>query len=219
MPSFAPLFVLPLLLAAAPASVVDLHNLSGHDRVSRKGERWVVTSVVDEELPITVDLKNGYLEWSDEGTGGGTRIVQSALFRTADKRSLLVSRSSIEDGTGGGGQVSVHEHRDGKMVPADGVLPRLGPEAFLLESVDAKTRALRKDWLERMDVNYSLPRVGTSIVATLDQARARFELAKLSEAERAEVERFLAQGFYATVELAFDKKKGTFAVGKKARRK
>lgn len=213
MPALAPLFALPLLLAAAPASVVDLHNLAGHDRVSKKGGGWVVVGVTEEELPVSVDLKNGYLEWSDEGTGGGTRVVQSALFRTADGRSLLVSRSLLDDGVGVSVQLAVHELRGGKMVPADAVLPRPTPETFL---VDPREAAPRKEWLERMDVQYALPRVGTSIVATLNKTRARYELEKLPKAERAELESFLVRGFYASVELAFDKKKGTFAIGKKA---
>jgi len=221
---FAFLLAFPLILAAGESSaaepkkaqttVVDLHNQAGHDAVLRRGDGWVTVGMVEEELPVTVDLKNGFLEWSDEGTGGGTRKVQSALFRTADRLSLLVSFSALFDGVGVGGTLTVHEQREGKMVPADERLPRPAPAAFLTDA-GAPLAQQHPDWLEHLGVLYTLPRVGTTIVATLDQTFAHLKLRELPEAERAAREAFLDEAFHASIELTFDKKAGKFSLGRK----
>lgn len=51
--------------------------------------KYSVVSLAGYNFDATVDIKNGYIEISDEGTGGGSIYQQIVLFRTANRSPLI----------------------------------------------------------------------------------------------------------------------------------
>ena len=67
---------------------VRLFNNNGFEYkylLTRKSGEWFTQSSADYEMPVIVDIANGYIEISDEGTGGGSNFIQVVLFRKMDK--------------------------------------------------------------------------------------------------------------------------------------
>lgn len=92
------LAILPLQALAGGASVVEAYadiraagfvsDLSYDLRQTDSG--WVTTSPDwGNDMPVTVDASNGYIEIWDEGTGGGSFQVQVVLWRQADGQPLV----------------------------------------------------------------------------------------------------------------------------------
>mgnify|MGYP005842838991 CR=1 FL=1 len=59
---------------------------------------WQINSNAEYIIYPIVDLKNGYIEINDEGTGGGTKRVQVALFRKSDGDAIIAVSYSFFDG-------------------------------------------------------------------------------------------------------------------------
>ncbi|WP_245532609.1 hypothetical protein [Bernardetia litoralis] len=64
-------------------------ELNYYKLYQKTDKSWNTNSSADYEMPITVDFKNGYIEFTDDGTGGGSIGIQVVLFRTIDKKELV----------------------------------------------------------------------------------------------------------------------------------
>ena len=71
---------------------VGLFNNDGFEfkyALTQRNGEWFCQSSAGYEMPATVDLRNGFIEISDEGTGGGTNQVQMVLFRKTDGTPII----------------------------------------------------------------------------------------------------------------------------------
>ena len=159
----------------APKSIVDYYRQvpealfpnQHKGELTRTKKGWITHSTqTDEELPVTVDIQNGFIEFVDEGTGGGTGTLQAALFLKENKSSLFGINESSSDGVTAEGKL-VFIARDGghfKDVTAE-VLPKLRVEDF----IDARCMALLqksyRDSVGPKEILFKLPRQGTTIQA------------------------------------------------------
>jgi hypothetical protein len=66
--------------------------------LTQKGDKWLAESSLEMELEATVDLRNGFIEIIDEGTGGGTYHVQVVLFRLAIGNPVIAVSKRAYDG-------------------------------------------------------------------------------------------------------------------------
>ncbi|MEJ5284472.1 MAG: hypothetical protein WHS77_05415 [Brevinematales bacterium] len=69
-------------------------------KISRKNNKYYTISCNGEEMDVVVDIKNGYLDVVDEGTGGGTYEIYMALFKSSDKKDYVLIYQSSMDGIG-----------------------------------------------------------------------------------------------------------------------
>ncbi|WP_282775457.1 hypothetical protein [Phaeodactylibacter xiamenensis] len=66
--------------------------------LTQKENKWIAESTLEMEVDATVDLKNGFIEIIDEGTGGGTYHVQVVLFRLANGNPMIAVSKKAYDG-------------------------------------------------------------------------------------------------------------------------
>ena len=90
-----------------PKTVLDYYKLLKWKHLAapfvfaRRGDKWIAVEgdgydfdspgtdwEKDRLYPVDIDIANGYLEITDEGTGGGTAYTQIALFRRADNSAF-----------------------------------------------------------------------------------------------------------------------------------
>ncbi len=56
-------------------------SANGWEKIYLKNGKWKTKSTAEYEMPIkTIDIKNGYLEICDNGTGGGQFDYKIVLF-------------------------------------------------------------------------------------------------------------------------------------------
>lgn len=71
---------------------VSLFNNDGFEfkyELTERDGKWVTNSSADYEMPVVVDIQNGFIEISDEGTGGGSNLVQVVMFRKSDQNPCI----------------------------------------------------------------------------------------------------------------------------------
>ncbi|MEQ8706247.1 MAG: hypothetical protein RIC19_20105 [Phaeodactylibacter sp.] len=132
--------------------------------LTQKGNKWMAESPLEMELEATVDLRNGFIEIIDEGTGGGTYHVQVVLFRLANGNPMIAVSKRAYDGVGATqeyhflrpehpDQYDWTEHTLGALSVFDFLELDYAEEAHTLE--------------EAMPVLLDLPQRGTTLTASV----------------------------------------------------
>jgi hypothetical protein len=132
--------------------------------LTQKGSKWVAESSLEMELEATVDLKNGFIEIIDEGTGGGTYHVQVVLFRLANGNPMIAVSKKAYDGFGATQEYRFlrPEHPD-QYDWTEHTLGALSVFDFL-ELDYAEEPAILE---EAMPVLLDLPQLGTTLTASV----------------------------------------------------
>jgi hypothetical protein len=116
----------------------------------------------ETQSSIIVDDKNGYLKIEDAGTGGGTFVLELAIFKTASGEDILAVNYYSYSGDGkDGGAVTFFETYDNMANVTMDVWPDMGYIEDLLHNGVTK-----KDIAPYANTEYGysvLPRVGTTI--------------------------------------------------------
>ncbi|MCY1078111.1 hypothetical protein [Archangium lansingense] len=163
--------------AAAPKSVMDYYqevptslfpSETKYELKQTKGG-WITHSMDTEaEISATVDTKNGFIQFIDEGTGGGDVKTQVALFLKEDKSPLVAISTSMFDGMASTGRIALVEPDGGKW---KAVTSTAIPALRLADFLDSKClAALREDvrgMLEKEGIRFTLPRQGTTVHASV----------------------------------------------------
>jgi hypothetical protein len=179
---------------------------------TKKGNSWKTTSpITDVELECTVDLANGYLEVTDQGTGGGSLIQEVALFISGKGESFIGVSITTFDGARCISSCNFYRW-NGKGWYDATVLPYLPLNQFFKPGFDLS--AVK----DRVSLSYKLPRNGTTVIAKLDvsglqMAESGFMGAVPDEIQNAK--RALSNIVYKSVELLWNMDEGVFTVGKK----
>lgn len=159
-----------------PKTVVDYYNLLRWKEMIdpfvlvAQGDQWVCIEDMGSDFnydgaldavrhyPSIVDIKNGYIQIEDEGTGGGTlSYTEVALFRKSDKSYLIALNGYGRDEithvvSGGAPKFYQWENNELREVTTD-VFPETSLSLFFKEDV------------EPIESNYyfTLPQIGRSI--------------------------------------------------------
>ncbi|WP_224372855.1 hypothetical protein [Hyalangium versicolor] len=161
-----------------PKSVMDYYQQlpatafpdSTRYELTRSKSGWITHSKAgDDEISVTVDTKNGYIEFTDEGTGGGDAKTQVALFLKEDKTPIMAVSMSSFDGVSVSGGITFAELAGNQWkTVTDHVLPfEMQIEDFLDEKcLEALNPAMRTNLINE-GVIYTLPRQGTTIRASV----------------------------------------------------
>jgi hypothetical protein len=138
---------------------IPTENKHGY-AITFKAGKYTVQS--DTESSIIVDDKNGYLRIEDAGTGGGTFVLELAIFKTAKGDDVLAVNNYSFSGDGrDAGTISFFDAKNNMTDMTMSVWPDIGYIEDLLHNGVTK-----KDIEPYADSEYGysvLPRVGTTI--------------------------------------------------------
>ncbi|RMG67234.1 MAG: hypothetical protein D6722_13505 [Bacteroidetes bacterium] len=134
----------------------------------QEGERWLTTSTADYEIEATVDLRNGFIEIVDEGTGGGTEKVQVVLFRLADGAPMIAISQQSFDGIGESQTYHFLRPEDPEQYDwTEHTLGVIGPYDFLELDYAEEPDLLE----EALPVLIDLPQYGTALTARISTSK------------------------------------------------
>ena len=136
-------------------------------KISNSKGKWVSTSIAEYEINPIVDLRNGYIELIDEGTGGGVSKLQVVLYRKKDASALIGVSSYIGDGVWIEHSLVFLEYKNQQWIDVSSeVLPNLSYKDFVKETYEMPD--FPESYYEISTIYYKLPQHGTSIKASLD---------------------------------------------------
>jgi len=206
-------------LAAERMTVITYFNMTRADEEQVKliDGKWQAL-VRDERVALSVaDLANGYVEFVDEGTGGGKEEISAALFLAKDKAPMLAvlritgSSGSCPDPTYG---LTTYTLEAGKLRAATDIVPKVPLGLFFENGYTPQESGPEMIPAQEYRLGYKLPRKGTTLEAFLDTSTAACTLGafgdQLSAASRAAHEKFLANVRKEPVTLKWNKASGHF---------
>ncbi|MBN1531112.1 MAG: hypothetical protein JXA20_00480 [Spirochaetes bacterium] len=177
--------------------------------------KYVTKSDAGYEIHPVVDLRNGYISITDNGTGGGSILQEIALFIDRRRRHYLAVNLSSHDGITMEARFDIYRVDSGGFVKVtDSVLPKVALARFLKTPEDYPT--LRKYFSGRpfYSVIYTLPRIGTTVKATLAYDQVQMHLAQPDDRGEltAQCRRFIANIKTGSLNLAWDMDRGRFTI-------
>jgi len=203
-----------------PTTIVQFYNLLNPDSIKSQKDKWYTGAIVEGDIEVTVDTKNGYLTWSDPGTGGGTLTMEAALFVTADKRKILATNRIDSDSLSVTCELRFYQYKDESMQEIkSGILPDLNVAMFLDEKLDKKSFSKHESLLDRVKIKIELPRFGTAITISPEftSLGPAITASDLNDEEKEKARQVIEAGLPYTIDLNWDRKKGAFTFGKKAK--
>ena len=173
--TFSLFFALGLQPAEARQNVVDYYaelqqiaHLDLEYSLEKRGKKWVTQNLSwDEKIPVIVDLKAGYIFFSDGGTGGGNFETQIVLWRKSDGSPLIgIAEVGFDPPYPGNSRVRFFEKENKRWRDVTSyVMPRIAISDYL--SATMTMRDLRAMHAINSSIYVSLPRRGTAISAYL----------------------------------------------------
>ncbi|NPA67768.1 MAG: hypothetical protein GXO50_04075 [Chlorobi bacterium] len=138
-------------------------------KLIKRKKTWLCESEKNEagfssRKEAVVDIKNGYIQIVDEGTGGGALITEIALFKTTDKKDIIGVNTYFADGML---QMSsfpptFYSYKDTSLVSLKNIFPKTDPNMFFIKPYDLEK--------ELIGSYYILPHYGTNIKFCLDSS-------------------------------------------------
>jgi len=108
------------------------NDLGNNKYIITKNENiWTSKSLAGGDIIPVVDIKNGYIQINDEGSGGGNIIHQVVLFRKADLTPLIGITKGSFNGFYFDSSTAFYELRGNKWEDVDDVFPKFEIEEFL----------------------------------------------------------------------------------------
>lgn len=99
--------------------------------IQKKEGVWICKSTSGNNFSPLIDLKNGYIEINDEGTGGGNSYQQIVLFRKIDRSPLIGVTTGSFNGFYFDSSTTFYEKLGNKWMEAKNVFPELTIQRFL----------------------------------------------------------------------------------------
>jgi hypothetical protein len=201
----------------SPQGVVDYFNLLPEDlrvfSLKQKNGKWTsISPITEEEISTVVDAKNGFIQITDEGTGGGTQQTTVVLYRKANKDAVIAVSNFSHDGVMESFDVKFFEYQNNQWKDiSKQTLPQLQPTDFLKEKIDLKPY---QELLRNSPIVMALPQFGTAIKANISSMYLDFKCNKKDEQYSKEA-CLLKSKLYTTVDLLWDKTTGKFSIGSK----
>ena len=163
-------------------TIVELINLLKPGSLTNEKGKWVQTWVDDPGFegvnPTTVEIPNGFASFVDSGTGAGGISHEFAVYYTEGAGAILVHNFEDDRDTYKS-NLKCYQVRAGKLVQADPILPKVTCREMASERtirVFYKNPRLDGAAADPLLPTYALPRKGTTIVASCDTTRNRFNI-------------------------------------------
>lgn len=219
--------ILPESAIAVPApslagrSILDCYHSLPEDllgdvkyRIEFKNDSFVSRSVANYEIKPRVDLQNGYLKITDNGTGGGSVVHELAFLRTNEETDILGVNLLDNDGLGPTCTLRFYKLVDGRWLDVtNDVLPKVDLSHFLDEpyfSTHGRNMDLHPEGIAFV---YELDIVGAPFFIKIDLDRfLQMNAESLAAAE------LIKNIKYQNITLIWDKEKKMIKLGEKALR-
>ncbi|MCP4442901.1 MAG: hypothetical protein GY810_28685 [Aureispira sp.] len=206
-------------------NIVDYYKLlSGHDHdiemyaLTEKEGKWVCTNADGVELPVTVDLKNQYIEITEDHKEHGVFTMQLAMYTKKSGEDVVGVAKNMENDFVHG-EVHFLKYRNGKWDDVtERVMPQITYKDFS-EQQDAMgmvaAAPFDEDFNHEFEFGYTLPRSGNSAQANIETAVLKNKCKEGNQSIDAYC-KDLSNVKYSAVDLKWDRVKGIFKiVGKK----
>jgi hypothetical protein len=216
-------FAVNLSLQAIEYPVTDYYKLmlgslvrTGKYEIITRNGRYFVNSKADEEIEITVDLKNKYLSITDHGTGGGVVSQEFAVFLRSGREPVIGLSETEFDGIGIEAHLNFFEYIDGNWKNVTGSLLKEPDPSDFIDDKDTGTSKLAGEFKEYFSFIYTIPRYGTTMKCSLDYTKLSRMANSDEETPKTIKAKKLEAGLkYNSMEYTWDYKKGIFVSGKK----
>lgn len=192
-------------------------NLLNNNRYELQliNNKWIVGYGTPLEFEAIVDIKNGYINITDNGTGGGTAIQEMALYRTASGRDIIGVNLTNFDGVGYECIIKFYR-TDGQWLDVTGdVLPKIDLFLFMDGSYKVHERQVNwfKDFTKGIVLLYQLPRTGTTMNVEVNMDRFIMENRKNDNNLKSGAYEIIKSIKYRGIKLIWDKKNNKFNPG------
>jgi len=150
------------------ATIITYYNMTKADdeKIRLVEGKWKIFVRGEPAEAALIDIENGYIEFIDGGTGGGSTKVTVALFLAKNREPMLAEFHEYY-GTGtcpdAGFLIRTCKLRQGRMAEVKDVLPAIPLDLFFKSGYDLNKIAPYMD-LRRVfnkNIGYRLPRFGT----------------------------------------------------------
>ncbi len=140
----------------------------------KKGDIWFSHSSADNEFTPVVDIKNGYIEFNDEGTGGGNVNTKIVLFRKKDDSPLIGITMGGYNGIYFESSTAFYELKNDEWIKTNNVFPELKIKRFLNKKY--QDLYFKRDDIVTPNLTTltELPQLGTTIKIDLNFSKYDF---------------------------------------------
>ncbi|MCC6702271.1 MAG: hypothetical protein IT221_12155 [Fluviicola sp.] len=132
--------------------------------ITKKGENYTADAGTGACV-VTVDNTNGFLEFKDTGTGGGTFVFQMAIFKNSKKQEILsvnvFAYEDMEQGMIEGGNIRFFSVGKQLIDVTKDILPDMTTVED--KAYNGQTDAIMEQYKEGLYEYFELPRVGTTV--------------------------------------------------------
>ncbi len=131
--------------------------------------------MADYEIYPVVDIKNGYMNVTDDGTGGGSLIHEMAIFTDSGKKRYIAVNVTEHDGIGVNSRLRIYDYSGNEWKDITSmVLPVITWRDFFSAGQGKALKApLTEKHMEELQISYFLPRYGTVIRAEISDTALR----------------------------------------------
>jgi hypothetical protein len=209
------LFFAFIPLVISQLDVLQCYNelpIGTDNPIHKKGNQYETLGSIDQKIPVKVDLKNGFLEWFDTGTGGGTIHVQLAKFKKEDGNGVVVYKKSFSDGAATELYLQTFLIQKDTLIEATHLLPTIYTGIFVEPNRVGVSKEVEDAALRQLNFNVQLPQKGTVITGKLMPESLR----SFCKTQKFEGCPFLKNLRYTKITLVFDRKTGKFLIGSKS---
>ncbi len=204
-----------------PAKLISINpEYPSKFKIENKGGKFITQSSADYEITPTIDFKNGYLNITDEGTGGGTVIHEMAIFIDANKTRYIAANTTEHDGIGVNSKLRFYVLEAERWIDVTSkILPKLSWRDFFSgSSLKNISPVLSKEHLSKLQICYTLPRYGTTVKASISTVLFNttvFHMGDTPKELKAAARKLIESISFKEIELNWDLKEGRLKTGNK----
>jgi hypothetical protein len=180
--------------------------------IHKKGKHYETIGSVEQKIPVKVDTQNGFLEWFDTGTGGGTIHVQIAKFKKEDGGGVVVYKKSFSDGAATELYLQTFVIQKDTLIEVTNLLPTIYTGTFIEPNRVGVPKEVEELALRQLNFNVQLPQKGMVITGRLmpESLRSFCKTSKMAGCP------YLKNLRYTKITLVFNRKTGKFSIGTKS---
>ncbi|MFH0974699.1 MAG: hypothetical protein V1874_02830 [Spirochaetota bacterium] len=187
-------------------------------KLQQKNNKWITRSNVGYDFEVIVDIKNGYLNIMDSGTGGGTGTQEVALYSTNAGSDIVGVNLITFDGIDSACTLKFFKPDDKWKDVTDDILPKI--DLFLFMDGSYKVNHQRKmdsflEFTKGITLLYQLPRVGTTMSVKVDLDRFIMENRQKGTGHnlKSNAYEIIKSIKYREIKLTWDSKSNKFNTG------
>jgi hypothetical protein len=210
--------------------LLSCNNLLKDYPLRVNGKKWKTESIAGYDIPVLVDIENGFIQIEDSGTGGSFTTTQVAIFRAHNGEAIIAFYQLIQEAVpfgyqGTGPKFYRWDESTNSMVNVtDQVFPEITVGDFGIDETTFVNLNRIQDPAFKMLFKpdtlffYRLPRYGTNIVVHLVANKKEienylsFDVGQKSYKDKEILSSYAKDINMEVIKLKWDKKKSRFVL-------